>query len=74
MKRDPKDLLEQALKLPPEARAAIAGTLLQSLDNQIDPDSEAAWTAELEARIRELDSGAARVVPWPEARKRIKED
>jgi len=73
MKIDAKDLLEQALKLPPEARAAIAGTLLESLDNNIDEDSEAAWTRELEARIRELDSGAVRPVPWPEARKKIME-
>ncbi|HUT51896.1 MAG TPA: addiction module protein [bacterium] len=74
MKRDAKDLLEQAMKLPPEARAAIAGTLLESLDKNIDEDSEAAWAAELKARIHELDSGAVSTVPWPEARKKIMED
>ena len=73
MKRNVKDLLDEAMKLPPEARAAIAGTLLESLDNKIDEDCEAAWSKELEGRIRELDSGAVRPVPWPEARKKIME-
>ena len=73
MNRDTKDLLEEVLKLPPEARAAIAGSLLESLDEHIDEDSETAWRAELERRIRELDSGDVRPVPWIEARRRILE-
>lgn len=71
MKRDAKHLLDEALKLPMDARAALAGSLLESLDEEIDEDSEAAWRAELDRRIRELDSGAVRPVPWAEARKRI---
>jgi len=73
MKKDANDLLEEAMKLPAEARAALAGSLLESLDEAIDEDSEAAWSKELEARIRELDSGTVRPVPWSEARKRIME-
>ena len=71
--RDAKDLLEEALKMPPEARAALAGFLLESLDDQIDEDAEAAWRLEVEQRLRELDSGAVRPVPWTEARKKILE-
>lgn len=37
-------LLEAALKLPPEARAAMAGSLLDSLDTTIDADAEACFT------------------------------
>lgn len=73
MTRDAKDLLEEALKMPREARAALAGSLLESLDEQIDEDAEAAWSAEVEQRVRELDSGAVRPVPWAEARKKIME-
>ena len=73
MKRETKDLLEEALKMPPEARAALAGSLLESLDGQIDEEAEAAWRLEVESRVRELDSGAVRPVPWSEARKRIVE-
>jgi hypothetical protein len=32
MKRDAAKILEEALKLPVEARAALAGSLIESLD------------------------------------------
>lgn len=71
MKQDPSDLLKEALKLPPEARAALAGSLLDSLDQEVDEDAEAAWHAEIDRRLRELDSGTVKPVPWFEARRRI---
>ncbi len=64
-------LLEEALKLPPEARAALAGSLIDSLDEVVEEDAEAAWAAEISRRLQELDSGAVRAVPWAEARRRI---
>jgi len=64
-------LLEEALKLPPEARAAIAGRLIESLDEHVDEDAEAAWAKEIARRIEEVDSGRVRTVPWAEARRRI---
>ena len=71
MKQDPNNLLKEALKLPPEARAALAGSLLDSLDQDVDEDAEAAWHAEIDRRLRELDSGKVKTVPWAEARRRI---
>ena len=71
MGTDPKKLLEEALKLPDEARAALAGTLLDSLDRATDLDAEVAWEREIERRLQEIDSGAVRLVPWSEARRRI---
>jgi putative addiction module component (TIGR02574 family) len=71
MNRDTRELLEEALRLPPEVRAALAGSLLESLEEHIDQDAEAAWRADLERRIRDLDSGNVRSVPWTEARERI---
>ena len=71
MKQDPNNLLKEALKLPPEARAALAGSLLDSLDQEVDEDAEAAWHAEIDRRLRELDSGKVKTVPWAEARRRI---
>jgi putative addiction module component (TIGR02574 family) len=64
-------LLEEALKLPPEARGALASRLIDSLDQAIDPDAEAAWDAEITRRVQELDSGQVKVVPWSEVRQRI---
>lgn len=68
---DPKELLAEALQLPPEQRAALAGELIHSLDTQIDEDAEAAWSAEIRRRLDRLDSGLAKTVPWSEARRRI---
>ena len=71
MPRDVKKILEDALKLPPEARAALAGTLLESIDEPTDDGAEEAWAAEVKRRLDALDSGASSSVPWPEARRRI---
>ncbi len=71
MKKAESRILEDALKLPPEARAAIAGSLLDSLDQPPDPDAEAAWEAEITKRIRDLDGQAVTPIPWSEARRSI---
>jgi len=36
MKQDPSNILKEALKLPPERRAALAGALLDSVDQELD--------------------------------------
>ncbi len=66
-------VLQEALRLPPDARAAIAGSLIESLDETVDEDSEATWSAEIARRMKELDSNRIAGVPWPEARRRILE-
>jgi len=71
MKENIDDILKQALRLPPEARAALAGSLIDSLDELVDPDAESAWEAEIAARIREIDEGKVTLIPWAEARARI---
>lgn len=68
---DPRDILLEAMKLPPEARAALAGSLLESLDTEVDADAEAAWGVEIERRIRAIDEGTTKLVPWEEVRRRI---
>ena len=71
MKRDAAEILKEALALPTEARAALAGSLLDSLDTEVDEDAEAAWAAEISRRVAELDSGAVKTVPWAEVRRRL---
>lgn len=72
MARNPQRLLEEALALPPEARAALAGELIESLEeDEVDEDAEAQWSAEIRRRLQEVDSGAVKPVPWSEARRRI---
>ena len=74
MKENISDILKQALRLPPEARAALAGSLLDSLDEPLDRDAEAAWEAEVALRVREIDEGTVTLIPWAEARARIAQD
>ena len=71
MKENIADILKQALRLPPEARAALAGSLLDSLNEPLDLDAESAWEAEIASRIREIDEGKVTLIPWAEARARI---
>ena len=68
---DAKQLLVEALRLPDEERAALAGELIQSLDSEVDADAEAAWSAEIRARLERVDSGTAKTISWAEARRRI---
>jgi len=71
MHRDIDDLLKKALALPPEARAALAGSLLESLDEKIDASAEEEWNREIARRIEELDSGKVRPIAWKAARREI---
>jgi putative addiction module component (TIGR02574 family) len=73
MKQDFTGILKEALKLPAEARAALAGTLFESLDESIDPDAESAWEAEIVLRLKEIDERKVRLLPWAEARAKITE-
>jgi putative addiction module component (TIGR02574 family) len=65
------NLLKKALALPPEARAALAGSLLESLDDTVDQGAEEEWNKEIAHRIGELDSGKVKPVPWAEVRRQI---
>jgi putative addiction module component (TIGR02574 family) len=69
MKPSHQKVLKEALGLPPEARAALAGHLLDSLDDSVDEES--AWRKELLRRIEELDRGGVKTVRWSVARHRI---
>jgi putative addiction module component (TIGR02574 family) len=71
MSREVEKILEDALQLPPEARAAVAGRLIESLDVEIDENAEAAWSAEISRRLVDFDSGGIKTVSWEEARRLI---
>ena len=65
------DLLRKAFALPVEARAALAGSLLDTLDETVDEDVEASWESEIASRIEGLDTGKAQTIPWTEVRRRL---
>ncbi|MDH4155561.1 MAG: addiction module protein [Nitrospira sp.] len=68
---DATKLLEAALKLPPEDRASLAGSLLESLDTIVDAGAETEWDREIARRLKDLDTAPAQVVPWSDARRKI---
>lgn len=71
MSRDARRILEDTLKLPVEARSALAFGLIESLDTEVDEDAEKAWRREIARRVRELSLGKVKTIPWVEARRRI---
>ena len=74
MPKTATDVLADALRLEPDARAEVAAELLASLDGPADPDAEAAWDAEIERRIEAIEAGTIRLEPWPEVKRRIERD
>jgi putative addiction module component (TIGR02574 family) len=71
MEQNISELLEHVLKLSAEERAFLAASLLESLDETVDSDAEAAWEAEVLKRLEELDSGAVKPTLWADARRGI---
>ncbi|WP_437278264.1 addiction module protein [Sorangium sp. So ce375] len=64
-------MLAEALQLPPEERADVAKRLIASLDGPADEDVEAAWLAEVERRLQDVDRGTTTVEPWDAVRERL---
>ena len=61
MKPESKDVLREALDLPPIERAALVDRLIGSLDKPDDAiDKE--WRKEIAARLRAYRSGAAATI------------
>ncbi len=66
-----KTLLDEALRLPPSDRAAIARELIASLDGPPDANVEEAWLVEVERREQEMSAGTAKLEEWSVVRERI---
>jgi hypothetical protein len=48
-------LLAVAMRLPAQARAALAGALLDTLDEGADEDAERQWSDEIVRRLEEVE-------------------
>jgi hypothetical protein len=64
MRSDFDGILRVAMRLSPEARAALAVSLLESVDKTFDQKTEATWEMEVARRTHELDSDVAKPVAW----------
>lgn len=70
MSPEVSDLLKRALALPVDERAALANTLLDSLDSANESVQEA-WDNEVARRIEDLKTGKAVTVPWEQLRREL---
>lgn len=59
------ELSQKALELPAEERVRLAEKLLATV-HEVDPAVEAAWGVEIQRRLAEIDSGAAKLIPSEE--------
>jgi putative addiction module component (TIGR02574 family) len=64
------ELLKQALALSDKERAELAATLIDSLDTTFDDDAEAAWQEEIARRLKDVESGKVKTIPWDEVRRK----
>lgn len=59
------------MALPPEERAAMANSLLESLDETADEDAEAAWDDEIKRRVDDIRSGRVKTIPGEQVLARL---
>jgi putative addiction module component (TIGR02574 family) len=70
MSPEVSDLLKRALALPVEERAALANTLLDSLETG-SQSVEEAWDEEVSRRMADLKAGRAVTVPWEQLHREL---
>jgi putative addiction module component (TIGR02574 family) len=68
MGRSVQELFREASELSENERAELAGRLIESLEGPADLDVEAAWAEEIERRVRQIESGQAKTIPWDQVR------
>ncbi len=56
-------LVDEALKLPAEARISLVDRILESLNLPTRPDINRFWAEEAERRVAEIDGGEVELIP-----------
>lgn len=60
-------LTADAMKLPIRERVQLAQRLVETLDDVVEPETEALWFAEAERRLEEMRSGKVEGIESDEA-------
>lgn len=66
-----EDVTREAIGLPRHQRLALARILIELDDPGSDLDVEAAWDAEIQARLRAVKAGTAEGIPYEEVLARV---
>ncbi len=72
MNEDLQRVLSEAMKLDPEARVALVGSLLASLQPELEGDLEAAWAKEIALRLDDIRGGRVSPITWSAARRTLR--
>lgn len=73
MGSEARKILEDALALSPDERAALAYELLESLEADRDPGFDKAWAAEITRRAERFRAGESKGIPFEEVKTRAVE-
>lgn len=70
-------VLQEALALPREDRGRLVDALIESLGSEdgeklTEAEWEAAWTPEIDRRLRDLDEGRATAISYEEFKSRVR--
>ena len=60
------ELSKRAKELAVEERAQLAQELLESVEQEADPDVQTAWESEIASRIDKYERGEAKLIPAAE--------
>jgi putative addiction module component (TIGR02574 family) len=70
MSPETTDILKRALALPVDERAALANTLLDSLET-VNQSVDQAWDEEVARRMADLKAGRAVTVSWEQLHREL---
>ena len=60
------ELSKKAKQLAIEERTQLAQELLESVEQDVDPEVQASWESEMASRIAKYERGEARLIPAAE--------
>ena len=64
-----EEITKDAMDLLPREKITLAGLLLETASESMDPGADAAWESELDDRIRAIDEGRVTGVAYEEVMK-----
>ena len=71
MSRKLEELIDEAISLPDDDRAMLAGLLLESLEAEPDEGVDEAWAAEERKRWGEIQAGTVTAIPWEDVKAKL---
>jgi len=65
-------LVKTLLRRSEKERLQIATQLFQSIEQRIDPEIENAWRVEIRKRMKEMEKGERKWIPWTVVRQQLR--